>query len=77
MSEAPEAGSTNSLQDGTYHQDTLGLKKKMKVSLISPLDPDYADAVHQDAANVVFSEEEEVLSVLFCLSFAFLNPTQF
>ena len=77
MSEAPEGRPSNSLQDGTYHQNALGLKKKMKTSLIPPLDPDYADAVHQDAANVVFSKEEEVPSVLFCLLFAILNPTQF
>ena len=76
MSEAPEARPSESLQDGTYHQNALGVKKTTKASLISPLDPDYADAVHKDAANVVFSEEEEVLSVLFCLLFAILNPTQ-
>jgi len=76
MNEAPEARPSNSLPDGTYHQTALGLKKKMKASLISPLDPDYADAVHQDAANVVFSEEEQVVSVRFCLLFAILNHTQ-
>lgn len=51
--------------DGTLHQGKLGPKAKRK-HFFSPLDPKYAEAVHMDAENVIFTEEEEVRVPYVC-----------
>ncbi|TFK31426.1 MFS general substrate transporter [Crucibulum laeve] len=48
----------NANQDGTNHQSLLGPKPRRK-HFFSPLDPGYADAIHKDAEEVVYTEEEE------------------
>lgn len=45
--------------EGTLHQSKEG-KKPIRKHFFSPLDVSYADAVHRDAATVVFTEAEEV-----------------
>lgn len=49
----------NSNTEGTLHQSQLGAKVKRK-GFFSPLDFSFADAVHQDAETVVYTEAEEV-----------------
>ncbi|TFK31679.1 MFS general substrate transporter [Crucibulum laeve] len=49
---------SNANEDGTNHQSLLGPKPRRK-HFFSPLDPGYADAVHKDAEEVVYTEEEE------------------
>lgn len=46
-------------EDGTIHQSQLGPKAKRR-HFFAPLDLSFADAVHRDATDVIFSEEEEV-----------------
>lgn len=45
--------------DGTFHQSKLGPKATRK-HFFSPLDLHYANAVHQDAETVTFTEDEDV-----------------
>lgn len=56
-----EAASFN--KEGILHQGKLGPKPSRK-HFFSSLDPAYAAAVHQDAEEVEYSEEEEVHWVL-------------
>lgn len=44
--------------EGTVHQSRLGPKPNRK-HFFSPLDSNYAEAVHKDASTVVFTPEEE------------------
>ncbi|KAF9467701.1 MFS general substrate transporter [Collybia nuda] len=44
--------------EGTFHQSKEG-KKPTRRHFFSPLDASYADAVHRDAADVIYSEVEE------------------
>lgn len=58
-SDVERTGAEMANGDGTLHQSQLGPKAKRK-HFFASLDLSFADAVHRDAADVVFSEEEEV-----------------
>ena len=45
--------------DGSFHQSKLG-PKAVRKHFFAPLDSNYAEAVRKDAADVVFTEEEDV-----------------
>lgn len=69
----------NNAEEGTHHQSVLRSSAKLQKApsgLFSALDLDYADAVHRDAASVVFLEKDEravrrkmdtrILPMIFC-----------
>ncbi|KAF5384279.1 hypothetical protein D9615_003358 [Tricholomella constricta] len=56
-----ESGERNDLKDGTYYQAEVGVQAK-RAQFFSALNSTYAEAVHLDAANIEYSEEEEFSS---------------
>lgn len=57
LAEAEQAQNANA--QGTMHQEASGARAKRK-HFFSPLNPDYAEAVHLDAESVEYTIDEEV-----------------